>query len=393
MWSGALRAALIWTKASRWRKVSKCKSLVKQVQMHLTIQKNRRDAIVRQARVDIAQLLQNGQPQQALARVEKLHKDQCLLAAYDQIDHFCSCISISIVHVFKNKTVQDLPSSVGEAMASLIFAASRCGELPELRLLRGLFIEQYGWEFDIASVELRPGNLVNSQLKEKLCINLIPDDVKQGLLSDLVNKSSVQMTLHDRPGTARQKYSFSDKDFKYELKADGIQIQIPKLETARKTGIVCSLSNGKFSVATPSHSQICSNGTYGLGYSTKTKKNADQDHRSNGNIHTNIDSGDRNASSRIYAMTSLPRKSLTGKMVPSKIQYDHLSPMDAPNKDRSKMLAKGRHSFSSSADEHKMAKGISPCHVHPKLPEYDDLVAKLRSLKAEYRHHKSFSFF
>lgn len=100
--------------------------------------------------------------------------------------------------------MQDLPSSVGEAMASLIFAASRCGELPELRLLRGLFTEQYGWEFDITSVELRPGNLVNSQLKEKLCINLIPDDVKQGLLSDLVNKSSVQMTLQDRPGTARQ---------------------------------------------------------------------------------------------------------------------------------------------------------------------------------------------
>ncbi|ONI12833.1 hypothetical protein PRUPE_4G186000 [Prunus persica] len=372
MWSGALRAALIWTKASRWRKVSKCKSLVKQVQMHLTIQKNRRDAIIRQARVDIAQLLQNGQPQQALARVETLQKDQCLLAAYDQIDHFCSCISISIVHVFKNKTVQDLPSSVGEAMASLIFAASRCGELPELRLLRGLFTEQYGWEFDITSVELRPGNLVNSQLKEKLCINLIPDDVKQGLLSDLVNKSSVQMTLQDRPGTARQKYSFSDKDFKDKQKFDGIQIQIPKLETARKTGIVCSLSNGD---------------------STKTKKNEDQDHRSNGNIHINIDSGGRNASFRTYAMTSLPRKSPTGKMVPSKIRYDHLSPMDAPNKDRSKMLAKGRHSFSSSADEHKIAKGISPCHVHPKLPEYDDLVAKLRSLKAEYRHHKSFSFF
>ncbi|PQQ11898.1 uncharacterized protein Pyn_32927 [Prunus yedoensis var. nudiflora] len=93
-----------------------------------------------------------------------------------------------------------------------------------------------------------------------------------------------------------QKYSFSDKDFKYEQKADGIQIQIPKFETARKTGIVCSLSNGKFSVATPSHSQICSNGTYGLGDPTKTKKNADQNHRSNGNIHTNLDSGDRNAS-------------------------------------------------------------------------------------------------
>ncbi|KAM0997739.1 hypothetical protein ACFX2I_007572 [Malus domestica] len=46
----------------------------------------------------------------------------------------------------RNRTVEDLPAAVEEAVASLIFAASRYGELPELILLGGLFKEQCGRE-------------------------------------------------------------------------------------------------------------------------------------------------------------------------------------------------------------------------------------------------------
>ncbi|KAM2058386.1 hypothetical protein ACFX16_030968 [Malus domestica] len=367
MWYGALRAAIIWTKASRWRKVSKCKSLVTQVQKHLTIQKNRRDAIVRQARVDISLLLRNGQLEQALPRVEKLHKDQCLLAAYDQIAHFCNCITTSIVHVYNNRAVQDLPGAVGEAVASLIFAASRCGELPELRLLRGLFKEQYGWELDVISVELRPGNLVNSQLKEKLCITLIPDEVKQYLIGDIMKNTNVQLALQDSQGTTHQNYSFADRDFKDEQKADGIQIQIPNSETEKSSRIRCSLANGKLSLATLCHFHNGSSTTAGSVGLNKIKKN-------------DIDLRDGNGNPRTHAMTTTPRKSTNG---------------DAVNKDRSKMLVRSRNSFAGPVDGHKMAQGTSPCssHVHPKLPEYDDLVAKLKCLKAEYRHRKNFSVF
>ncbi|KAM1101164.1 hypothetical protein ACFX13_007691 [Malus domestica] len=79
-------------------------------------------------------------------------------------------------------------------------------------------------------------------------------------------------------------------------------------------------------------------------------------------------------------MTPLPRKCTNG---------------DAVNKDRSKMLVKSCHSFAGSVDGHKMPQGMSPCssHVHPKLLKYDDLIAKLKWLTAEYRHRNIFSVF
>ncbi|KAM5585933.1 hypothetical protein ABKV19_005044 [Rosa sericea] len=321
------------------------KSIVERLQCHLISQKNRRQAIIRQERTDIGQLLQIGQLEQARARIEKLYKGQCLLDAYDQIDSFCNCITTNIADIYKHKhsTLQDLPSDVGEAIASLIYAASRCGELPELHRIRCLFKEKYGSEFDITSVKLRHGNLVNPQLKEKLGITRIPDEVKQELIGDIVTKGNIRLALQDVQDTIHQNYSFPDKSFKYEQKADGIQIQVPKSEMGRKpVGIFCSLSKGKLSVATAFPSYIGSN----------------------------------NGSGSSSPMTDLARKGSNGKRDGSKMVMSH-------------------HSFNTSVDEVKMPNRSSPCssHVHPKLPEYDDVVAKLRRLKAEHSRRKTFAFF
>lgn len=49
-------------------------------------------------------------------------------------------------------------------MAGLIFAASRIGELKELQFIRSLFVERFGLQLDKDCVDLRPGNLVNSEI-------------------------------------------------------------------------------------------------------------------------------------------------------------------------------------------------------------------------------------
>lgn len=103
-----------------------------------------------------------------------------------------------------SSTWQDLPNDVGEAMASLIYAASRCGELPQLHLIRCLLKEKYGSEIDVISVELQPGNLVNPQLKEKLGTTLIPDEVKQQLIGEIVTKCNTHLALHDSQDTTHQ---------------------------------------------------------------------------------------------------------------------------------------------------------------------------------------------
>ncbi|KAG8364968.1 hypothetical protein BUALT_Bualt18G0053700 [Buddleja alternifolia] len=83
--------------SSRWRKASKCKSLMKQLKNSLAYQKSRRSVIVRQSRADIAQLLRNGQHSDALKRVEQLYIDQCRISAYDQVGD--SVIALPLIFI------------------------------------------------------------------------------------------------------------------------------------------------------------------------------------------------------------------------------------------------------------------------------------------------------
>lgn len=53
-----------------------------------------------------------------------------------------------------------LSDDVQEALSSMIFAASRCGELPELHSLRNLFKQHFGQAFDRLNVELLPGKSI-----------------------------------------------------------------------------------------------------------------------------------------------------------------------------------------------------------------------------------------
>lgn len=60
--------------------------------------------------------------------------------------------------------IRDCPNDVNEAVSSLIFASARCGDLPELPVIRKLFGERYGQRFAVVALELLPGNLVNRQV-------------------------------------------------------------------------------------------------------------------------------------------------------------------------------------------------------------------------------------
>ncbi|KAK2644122.1 hypothetical protein Ddye_019317 [Dipteronia dyeriana] len=138
-----------------------CKNLVRRVQCRLKFLKIKRDSIVMQLRDEIAQLIQHGHDDIAFSRVEKLFQDQSLLAAYDLLQHYCEFIIIHFPYIRKHK---DCPNDINEAVSTLIFAASWCGDLPELQKIRKLFGERYGHKFAKAAVELCPGTLVNSQV-------------------------------------------------------------------------------------------------------------------------------------------------------------------------------------------------------------------------------------
>lgn len=103
-------------------------------------------------------------------------------------------------------------------MASIIFSAPRCSDLPDLLQVRNLFAAKYGKEFIAAASELRPDtsvnrrvsrlgpfsiyfslslrnfiwyNLCNLQIIEKLSVSAPPADVKLNLLKAIALEYNV----------------------------------------------------------------------------------------------------------------------------------------------------------------------------------------------------------
>ncbi|MED6108713.1 hypothetical protein PIB30_026686, partial [Stylosanthes scabra] len=104
----------------------------------------------------------------ALNKAEQLIQDNSVISAYDMLDYYCDLILKKLPFIRRHK---EWPHDVNEAVSSLIFASARCGNIPELKVLRKLFRQRYGDQFVTAALELFPGNLVNQQLKEILVVD------------------------------------------------------------------------------------------------------------------------------------------------------------------------------------------------------------------------------
>ncbi|XP_062009629.1 uncharacterized protein LOC133726160 isoform X1 [Rosa rugosa] len=172
-----------------WRKASKCKQLIKQVQCRLKLLKIKRATIVRQLREDAAELIKNGYEGKAFNRVEQIIKDECIVAVYELLDNFCEFILLHLSYIRRHK---DCPNDINEAVSSLIYASARCGDLPELRTIRKLFGERYGQKYVISALELFPGNLVNCQVIEKLSLKSVTDDMKHRLVNEIARNYCIK---------------------------------------------------------------------------------------------------------------------------------------------------------------------------------------------------------
>ncbi|KAF4398598.1 hypothetical protein G4B88_013687 [Cannabis sativa] len=231
-----------------WRKASN-KRLIKQLQCRLKVVKNKRHAIVRQSRSDLAQLIKTGHKKNTafIRRVEQLIKDEAINAAYELLECFCDFILVQFSYIRKTNikgfcsfgSFRDCPNDIHEAISSLIYASPWCGELPELLLIRRLFAKRYGQNFATAALELSPGNHVNlqvliclishnikilvkknvmllkSQVKEKLSTLSISEDMKQKLVNEIVKEYCLTpdiLALHYYYDWAEQKMKLTSSE-------------------------------------------------------------------------------------------------------------------------------------------------------------------------------------
>ncbi|XP_027066927.1 uncharacterized protein [Coffea arabica] len=120
---------------------SKCKSLMKATRTRIEVVRKRAEAKQRFLKEDLANLLANGLDINAYGRTEEFLAGLNLLSCYDFIEYTCEYILKQLLSMQKQR---ECPEECREPVASLMFAAARFSDLPELRDLRNLFQERYG---------------------------------------------------------------------------------------------------------------------------------------------------------------------------------------------------------------------------------------------------------
>ncbi|XP_057467157.1 uncharacterized protein LOC130756619 isoform X2 [Actinidia eriantha] len=159
---------------------SKCKSLIKLTRTRIDVLRKRKEATQRFLKGNLAQLLSNGHDTNAYGRTEEFLAGQNLLSCYDFIELSCE-------HILKQHSViqkqRECPEECRVAVGSLMFAAARFSDLPELRELRDTFHERYG-----SSLE----NFVNQKFVEKLALKPPTMEKKLQLLQDIALEFSIE---------------------------------------------------------------------------------------------------------------------------------------------------------------------------------------------------------
>ncbi|KAI8546803.1 hypothetical protein RHMOL_Rhmol07G0147900 [Rhododendron molle] len=156
---------ILYALLGRNPKAPKLKTLASLAIARIPILKNLHTVRCSHARSDVVQLLNLGYPDRALLRVELVIREQNMLDVLDIVENYCHRLIEGFLLVENNR---ECPEELNEAISSLIFAASRCRELPELQEIRMIFSSRYGNEFVDRAIELRNNCRVNLEMIQKL---------------------------------------------------------------------------------------------------------------------------------------------------------------------------------------------------------------------------------
>ncbi|CAK9310477.1 unnamed protein product [Citrullus colocynthis] len=158
---------------------TKCKSCVKMTKTRLDSIRKKKTTVLKYLKDDIAELLKSRLDYNAYNRAEGFLVERNVLRCYELVDEFCGAISNQIPVLNKQS---ECPDECKEAVATLIYAAARFADLPELRELRTLFTEKYGSSFQ---------SFTNKELIEKSRAMAQTKEMKIQLLQEIAQESSI----------------------------------------------------------------------------------------------------------------------------------------------------------------------------------------------------------
>ncbi|KAI7734572.1 hypothetical protein M8C21_009824 [Ambrosia artemisiifolia] len=173
-------------------KTSKLKTVVNLAISRLAILKNHRHARYTIARSDLVQLLHLNHHHQALLRVEQVIKDKNMLAVYDMIHDYCHLLKQRASLVEQSTYC---PEELKEAVSSLIYAAPRCGEFPELKEIRAILTARFGKELADGAIESRNNSGVCQKMIQKLSSKELSLESRKMMLTGIAKEDGIVLQL------------------------------------------------------------------------------------------------------------------------------------------------------------------------------------------------------
>ncbi|MED6160376.1 hypothetical protein PIB30_050944 [Stylosanthes scabra] len=175
-------------------KAAKFKPLITLAISRIAVLKNQRQIRLRQARSDVLQLLQLGHHERALLRVEHVIKEQNMLDVYDKIEGYCNLV-IERVHLIEQE--RECPEELKEAASGILYAASRCGDFPEIQEIRAVFTSRFGKEFASRAIELRNNCGVHPQMIQKLSTRMPSLESRIKQLQEIASENNIVLQLEE----------------------------------------------------------------------------------------------------------------------------------------------------------------------------------------------------
>lgn len=179
------------------KQTARLKSLLGLAVTRLGVVRAHRQVRCGQARGDVEQLLRLGHTDRALARAEHVVREQNALDVLAELEAYCLLIVERAALADAHKG--ECPEELREAAAGLVYAAARCGDLPELQEVRAILAAKFGREFVSSASNLRSGCGINAKIVQKLSTKQPSLESRQLVLQEIAAEKGIAVRIYEPP--------------------------------------------------------------------------------------------------------------------------------------------------------------------------------------------------
>ncbi|GFS44348.1 regulator of Vps4 activity in the MVB pathway protein [Actinidia rufa] len=144
------------------------------------------------ARADVVQILNVDHHERALIRVEQVIKEQNMLDVFVMMESYCHLLAERNNLIEQEKVC---PEELKEAVSSMLYASTRCGEFPELQEMREIFTSRFGKEFVACATELRNNCGVNPKMIQKLSTRQPSLENRLKVLKEIASENNIVLQM------------------------------------------------------------------------------------------------------------------------------------------------------------------------------------------------------